>query len=43
MTDAAVAAAVRAETRGRPFGIFGEPRVNVLELNRRLDAVVASK
>jgi len=39
MTDAAVAAAVVAQTRGRSLGIFGEPRVNVLELNRRLDAM----
>jgi len=42
-TDATIAAAVRAETRGRTFAIFGEPRVNVLELNRRLDAVAPSK
>jgi len=28
---------VAAHTRGRDFGIFGEPRVNVLELNLDLD------
>ena len=29
---------VEARTTPRQFGIFGEPRVNVLELNRALDA-----
>lgn len=29
--------AVRRHTEGRQFGILGEPRVNVLELNRDLD------
>jgi potassium-transporting ATPase KdpC subunit len=29
---------VAAHTRGRDFGILGEPRVNVLELNLDLDA-----
>ena len=28
---------VDARTRSRQFGILGEPRVNVLELNRALD------
>jgi K+-transporting ATPase ATPase C chain len=35
---AAVGALITAHERGRDFGILGEPRVNVLELNRALDA-----
>jgi potassium-transporting ATPase KdpC subunit len=38
MTPAAVKAIVDAHTLGRTFGILGEPRVNVLELNRALAA-----
>jgi K+-transporting ATPase ATPase C chain len=30
---------VAEHTAGRQFGIFGEPRVNVLELNLARDAV----
>lgn len=28
---------IRQHTQGRQFGALGEPRVNVLELNRALD------
>jgi K+-transporting ATPase ATPase C chain len=38
MTPAAVKAIVDANTVGRTFGILGEPHVNVLALNRALDA-----
>jgi K+-transporting ATPase ATPase C chain len=37
MSVAAVGALITAHERGRDFGILGEPRVNVLELNRALD------
>jgi K+-transporting ATPase ATPase C chain len=32
-----VTAAIARSTKGRTFGILGEPRVNVLEVNLRLD------
>jgi K+-transporting ATPase ATPase C chain len=28
---------IRQNTNGRDFGVFGEPGVNVLQLNRALD------
>ncbi len=37
LSEAAVKAAITKSTRGRDFGILGEPRVNVLEVNLRLD------
>ncbi len=37
MTAAAVAELVAAATEGRSFGLLGEPRVNVLQLNLSLD------
>jgi len=39
MTDVAVANLVASMTEPRQFGIFGEPRVNVLELNLALDDI----
>jgi K+-transporting ATPase ATPase C chain len=39
MSEAEVRALVRKLTLGRQFNVFGEPSVNVLELNLELDAV----
>jgi K+-transporting ATPase ATPase C chain len=38
LPEARVLALVRTATEGRTFGVLGEPRVNVLELNLALDA-----
>ncbi len=38
VSEDAIRSAVAAATKGRTLGIFGEPRVNVLDLNRELDA-----
>jgi len=38
ISEAEVRRLVAAHTRGRDFGVLGEPRVNVLELNLDLDA-----
>lgn len=35
--EASIISAIKAQTEGRVFGILGEPRVNVLELNLALD------
>ena len=34
---------VARHTQGRQYGIFGEPRVNVLELNLDLDSAAAPR
>jgi potassium-transporting ATPase KdpC subunit len=41
LSEAQVRALVARHTRGRQFGLLGEPRVNVLELNLDLDATGA--
>jgi K+-transporting ATPase ATPase C chain len=38
MSETDLRALVAKHTQGRQFGVFGEPRVNVLELNLDLDA-----
>lgn len=40
VTPEQVRAAIHAATEGRSFGILGEPRVNVLEVNLRLDGKI---
>jgi len=39
LNEAQVRTLVQNATKGRTFGVLGEPRVNVLELNLALDAV----
>ena len=39
LSEDAVQALVNQFTQGRQFGVLGEPRVNVLELNLALDAI----
>lgn len=41
LSQARVQALVARHTRGRQFGMLGEPRVNVLELNLALDRLAA--
>ncbi|MGB8543258.1 MAG: potassium-transporting ATPase subunit KdpC [Candidatus Acidiferrales bacterium] len=43
MTEADVRAVVQRHTQQRQFGILGEPRVNVLELNLDLDEIHAMR
>jgi potassium-transporting ATPase KdpC subunit len=41
LSDDTIDKLVRAHIQGRQFGILGEPRVNVLQLNLALDALTA--
>jgi K+-transporting ATPase ATPase C chain len=39
LSEAEVISVVEKYTEGRQFGIFGEPRVNILLLNLALDGI----
>ncbi len=43
LSEEAVRALVAEHTEGRQWGVFGEPRVHVVELNLALDALLASE
>jgi len=43
LSEAALTSLIQTHTRGRVFGILGEPGVNVLELNLALDSLATSK
>ena len=43
MSEDALHRVLERHMQGRQYGIFGEPRVNVLELNLDLDGVIVSK
>ena len=40
MSEDEVKAVIKKYTTGRTFGVFGEPRVNVLKVNLALDGIL---